>query len=409
MGTLRAKRSTLFAIYFTFFVDSLCWAVVFPIFAPYFLDPENVLFSSAVSQETRTSILGLFLMSFSLGQFMGAPVLGEYGDKHGRRRALLLSVFFTLIGLGVSAWSMRENWLALLFFGRLVNGIFAGSNSICFSCIADVSEDEKAKVRNFGYLAMVGGIAFVFGAFSGGKLSDRELHPSFSADLPLWISAGFSFLNFLFVLFGFKETSIVHPQVKFHFFQAFRNIKLALREEKIKTVYGIYFLFLFAWTLLFQFVPVLAIDRFSFTNSDIGNLALLIGVCWAVGSGYLNKILVHYFKTSQILEFCLIGFTLLCTSIILPKESFGMMAILGSCVALGGIGWPVCTGMISGLASQKIQGKVLGLSQSVQSFAMAIAPAIGGFAFHVSLNFPFLLAAAASFAAGLAYYFTLKE
>lgn len=411
MGVMRGKKQklTLFSVYFTFFVDSLCWAIVFPIFAPYFLDPHNVLFSSDVSQGMRTFILGVFLMAFSLGQFLGAPVIGEYGDKHGRRKALILSVFFTLIGLSLSAWSMRTHQLALLFVGRLINGIFAGSNSVCFSCVSDLCEDEAVKVKKFGTLAMIGGIAFVFGAFVGGKLSDQSLYPSFSTDVPLWLAASLTVLNLLFVLVGFKETSIVHPSVRFHFFQAFGNIKTALKNEKIKTVYGIYFLFLFAWTILFQFIPVLAINRFSFTNSDIGDLALFMGASWAVGSGYVNKILMQYFQTSQILELCLIGFTILCGVIVLPQQPYWMIAILGGCILLGGMGWPICTGLISSLAPREMQGKILGFSQSIQSFAMTLAPMIGGLAFHVSFSFPFFIAAAVSLSAGLVYYFALKE
>jgi MFS family permease len=75
--TEKKRKITLFSVYFTFFVDTLSWAIVFPIFAPYFLDPHNVLFSASVSTATRTTILGLFLMAFSFGQFLGAPIMGE--------------------------------------------------------------------------------------------------------------------------------------------------------------------------------------------------------------------------------------------------------------------------------------------------------------------------------------------
>src|SRR5690606_34294193 len=63
------KRLTLASVFFTFFIDNLCWAIVFPIFAPYFLDPENKLFTPDVSIAERTTMLGFFLMAFSLGQF----------------------------------------------------------------------------------------------------------------------------------------------------------------------------------------------------------------------------------------------------------------------------------------------------------------------------------------------------
>ncbi len=403
------KKITFFSVYFTFFVDTLSWAIVFPIFAPYFLEPENGLFSPDLTTGTRTMILGFFLMAFSLGQFLGAPVIGEYADKHGRKKALAVGVFFTLIGLSLSAFSMQTNNLVLLFIGRLITGVFASSTSICLSCISDLSENEHTKVKNFGYLSMIAGFAFVVGAFAGGKLSDKTVSSFFTADFPIWIAAGITFVNFLFVLFGFRETSLPHPTIRFHFFAAFRHIKMALRTDKIKRVYAIYFLFLFAWTILLQFMPVLTVERFAFTNSNIGDLALFMGICWAIGSGYLNKLLAPYFKPELILEMCLIGFTILCGLVILPIHIAFVLAILGVCVMLGGIAWPICTGLISNMAPNDMQGKVMGISQSIQSFAMTLGPLIGGIAFHASLGAPFLIAAGTSLVAVVIYFFLLKE
>jgi predicted MFS family arabinose efflux permease len=61
------------------------------------------------------------------------------------------------------------------------------------------------------------------------------------------------------------------------------------------------------------------------------------------------------------------------------------------------------------MAPKEMQGKVLGLSQSVQSFAMNIGPAIGGIAFKSSLQLPFLIAAGTSVVAVVIYYFILKH
>jgi len=403
------KKFTFIAVYLTFFVDNLSWAVVFPIFAPYFIDVNNVLFGPDITSGTRTMILGFFLMAFSLGQFLGAPLIGEYADKHGRKKALAISVFFTLIGLSLSAYSMQINNLFCLFIGRLITGIFASSTAVCLSCISDLSEDEKSKGKNFGYLSMLAGLAFVLGAFLGGKLSDKSINLAFSANLPIWIASGLTLLNLLFVLFGFRETSIIDPNVKFHFLESFHNIKIALRTEKIKRIYTVYFLFLFAWTILFQFIPVLTVEKFSYTNSNTGDLALFMGVCWVIGSGYLNKFFVQRFNPMRILEFCLIGFAVSCALVIVPKHIYGVIGIVGVCVVLGGLAWPICTSLISNTSPKEMQGKALGLSQSVQSFAMALGPAIGGVAFQSSLRLPFLIAAGTAMVAVLIFYFILKE
>lgn len=408
MSSGEKKRLSFFAICLTFFVDYLCWAVVFPIFAPYFLDVNNHIFSPDVLPGTRSMILGFFLMAFSLGQFLGAPLVGEYADKHGRKKALTLSVLITFFGLSITAYSMGSNNLYLLFAGRLLTGLFASSTTVCLSCVADLSGDEKIKVKNFGTLSMLAGLAFIVGAFAGGKFSDSTINPAFSNNLPIWIAAGFTLINFIFILFGFKETAHIHPDVKFHFLESFDHIKTALRTEKIKRIYTVYFLFFISWTIFFQFIPVLTVQRFSFTNSNIGDLALFMGICWAIGSGYLNKFLAYRFNPLFLLELCFIGFAILCAVIVFPKHIYSVMGIVGLGIIIGSLAWPICASAISNAAPQYMQGKIMGLSQSIQSLAMAVAPVIGGLAFHHSLQLPFFIAAGFGCITVIVYYFILR-
>jgi DHA1 family tetracycline resistance protein-like MFS transporter len=403
------SRLGFFTICFTFFVDYLSWAVAFPIFAPYFLDVKDQIFSPDVPVSTRTMILGFFLMIFSLGQFFGAPFIGEYADKHGRKKALTVSVLITFLGLAITAFSMDIKSLLLLFLGRFITGVFSSSTSLCLSAASDLSESENEKVKRFGTLSMIAGFAFVLGGFAGGKLSDPTISSYFSANIPIWIAAVITLLNFLFILLFFKETSVVHPDVKYDFLESFKHIKVALKTEKIKRIYLVYFLFFIAWTVLFQFIPVLTVEKFFYTNSNIGDLALFMGVSWAIGSGYLNHFFATRFSSNLVFKICLIGFTVLCAGVVFAKHIYTLTALIGLCVILGSIAWPICTGIISNAAPRPIQGKIMGLTQSVQSLAMSVGPFLGGLAFKYSLELPFFLAAAMSLIAGIVYYFLLKE
>ena len=407
--TRESNKFSLFAVYFTFFIDNLSWGLVFPIFAPYFLDVNNVVFSADVSSGTRSMILGFFFMVYSLGQFIGAPLAGEYADRNGRKRALIVTVFFTLIGTALSALSVQYNLLLWLFVGRMITGIFSCCPSICLSSISDLSLDQNLKVKRFGYFATVGGLAFIIGAFFGGKLADHNISPFFSVSVPFWSAAFLILLNFLFALFGYRETSRPQPFAKYHFGESFKNIQLALRTKKIKGIYSVYFLFIFSWTILFLFFPVLAVEKFGFTSSSIGNLALFMGVCWAIGSSYLGKTLVRYFTSMKVLEVCLVLFTILSCLVIFPSHVYGALVIVGASAILGGLAWPLCAGIISDTAPSDMQGKILGISQSILALSMTLAPAIGGIAFKVSSSVPFLLAAGVScIALIIAYRFILK-
>lgn len=401
-------RLALATIFFTFFIDNLAFSIVFPIFAPFFIDVNNTLFSPEVSIATRTAILGVFLAAFSIGQFIGAPIIGEYADKHGRKKALAGSIFFTVLGLGVSAWSMDHQNLILLFLGRLVTGFFASNTSLCLAAIADLHEDEKKKVKHFGYFSIIVGISFLIGAFVGGKISDSSINPSFFPSLPLWLASGFSVINLLFIFFGFQETSTIEPNVRFDLLESFHNIHDALKSKKLRSIYLIYFFFIFSWTIIFQFTPVLMIRDFLFTSSSIGDLALIMGVFWAIGSGYLNKILLSHWTSLKILECSLLAFIAFSLLLIFKMHLYFVLIVIVFLVMVSGLAWPICTGVISSMAPKTVQGKILGISQSVQSLAMALAPAIGGLFYQFFGTLIFLLSAISSFIAAL-IYFTLKN
>lgn len=397
-------RFSLAAVFFTFFVDTLCWSIVFPIFAPYFLDTNNPMLASNISIATRTTILGFFLMAFSLGQFFGAPIIGEYADRHGRKKALLISIPATLFGLIITAWCMHINSLPGLFIGRLMTGVFASNGSICLASVSDLSENESIKTKNFGYFSVLAGFSFVVGAFVGGKLADPSINSYFSPSFPIWIAAAITILNFIFVLFAFSETMHIEKPKRFSFFFCFQNLKIALQTKKIHNIYTIYFLFIFSWTILLQFIPVVMIKRFAFTSSNIGDLALFVGICWAIGSGHLKQWLVEFFSSRTVLKTCFLIMPFIYAYVVFPEHIYNLLALLSLCVILGGMIWPLCTSTISNLAPTQMQGKILSMSQSIQSFAMTIAPVIGGVAFKFSFYLPFLIGAFASLIAGILYW-----
>lgn len=403
------KKLTLLTVFFTFFVDNLCWSIVFPIFAPLFIQPENHLFSLDETYSYRAIALGFFLMAFPLAQFFGAPILGEVADKTGRKKALILSIFITFLGLIWSAYSISQRELYGIFVSRLLTGLCSGNLSICMSAIADLSRDQKQKVRNFGYLALTAGFSFIIGTFLGGKLSDPSISRLFDFAFPIWVAVMLTFLNFIFVIFGFRETFPLDRNIKYDFLEGLHNIQKALRIPRLKVLYVILFLFLFGWNAVLQFSPVLLVKEFSFTSSQIGDFAAFMGVCWAFGAGVINRILTHRFCHFKMLEVLLVLFTVFCFSIAFIDRLVWLIIVVGLTVIVASMSWPICSGIISNLADKTIQGKILGMSQSITALSMALAPVIGGLVEPIYLGAPFLVGSFLCFIASLIYFRIRKD
>jgi MFS family permease len=404
ISSAQKRKLSYFSIFFTFLVDNLCWAIVFPIFAPLFLDVHNQIFSTSVSIETRTTILGVFLAIYPFAQFFGSPLLGELGDHWGRKRAFLLSIGLTVFGNLLSGLGIVFGQLYLLFIGRLIAGLFSGNLSLCFATISDLSVDQKSKIKNFSYLSLLGGFAFVSGTYIGGFFSDTTVHPEFSIQLPFWIATALSSVNLLFILFGFTETNTINKNKKYDFLESVHNIQEALRVKRLKLMYLIYFLFVISWNVILQFSPVYIIRYFHFTNSQIGALFASMGLIWAFGSGVINRFLSRKWSALKIFEGSLIFFTICTIAVAIPSSLTGILFVLALSVIAAAIAWPLCNVVISDLATREIQGKILGISQSMQSLAMAVSPIIAGLSDEIVPKMIFYITGAFSLVASLLYF-----
>jgi len=393
------KRSSLFSIFLTFAVDNLGATIVFPIFAPLFLEPEKGLLGASVSLTYKTVMLGIFLGIFPFVQFFLAPILGEYADHHGRKRALLLTTFLTFLGYTLSAWSIHHHSLFWIFVSRVVMGVGAGNLSICLSSLSDLSPSPKKKVRYYSYGSAIAGLTFILGPFVGGKLSDPNVNPLFDSSFPMLIGGLLALFNVLFILFGFSETIKVLSKTKFDFVKGIHNIQMALRTPTIKNLYTIYFFYLFSWNIIFLFVPAFIVQEFHLSNSMIGDICAIMGVCWIIGTGLIHRLLYKLFHPKWVLALTFILYAGLVVFVPYPYHLRYFILLLGICTVLSGLVWPLCTGAISNAAPPQIQGKVLGLSQSMLSLTMMLSALIGGLFLHAHTLIPFVISAVSTLVA----------
>jgi len=387
---------SLFSVFFTFFIDNLGATIIFPIFAPLFLRASTTVLPETMSYNVKAAILGLFLGAYPLAQLLCAPVLGDLADRHGRKRAFLLSTAFSLLGYILCAISIRHKWISLLFVSRLIMGASAGNLSLCLSALSDLSHSSKQKVRYYGIGSVVAGVTFVLGPFLGGKLSDPMVHSWFNLAFPMWIGAFLAFINWVFLAFAFMETHLSPSKEPFDVIRGLHNIQMAFKTPSIKRLYLKYFFYLLSWNMLFQFIPAFLVTNFGIRNSLIGDISALMGLAWIVGSLLLYKVLLPYFKPKGLL---ITGGAIFSVMVILCSFTRSLplfTALLGCAVLIASFGWPLCTGAISNAAHGSMQGKILGFSQSMQSLTMMAAPIIVGPFLSKHSAIPFFLAAAAS-------------
>ena len=132
-------------------------------------------------------IYGLLGATYSAFQLVGAPLLGRWSDRIGRRPVLLVSQIGTLVAWLVFAAALTlpkdvlgqaggVSWtvpLLLLFAARALDGLTGGNVSVANAYLADISDESDRQV-NFGRMAVAAALGFTLGPAIGGALGATE-------------------------------------------------------------------------------------------------------------------------------------------------------------------------------------------------------------------------------------------
>src|SRR5579884_888695 len=145
----RSARAAQFIVFLVVFIDLFGFGIVLPLLPRYGRD--FILGTPLAGWEGP--ILGALLASFSLMQFLFAPVWGMVSDRVGRRPILLLGllssvVFYSVFGVA-SLFGMegyREWGLLLLFVSRVGAGIAGATLGTAQAAIAD-STTQRGRSR----------------------------------------------------------------------------------------------------------------------------------------------------------------------------------------------------------------------------------------------------------------------
>ncbi len=383
--------SPLAAIILTVFLDMLGVGIIIPVMPALFFQPDSSILPEMASETYRSVMFGLLVGCYPLMQFFGAPILGALSDRYGRKPTLILSIIGVFAGYLFFAWAIIIKSLWLLFFSRLLPGFAGGNVSIAMSAISDISEKQE-KTKNFGLAGMAFGIGFILGPALGGFLGDNTIVSWFRSDTPFWFAAILAFVNLIVVYFFFSETIKNKQESEFSLFMALRNIVYSFSMPDLRGTFTVVLLLSIGFSLFTQFYAVFLIQKFAFSEMDIGLLYCWIGLWFAITQGGIVRILADRFRPQKLLTICvlLLGFSLL--AVLLPSKSSWLYLISPFIAIFQGIIMPNLATVVSSKAGEERQGEMLGINQSMQSLGEVIPPFIAGTLFAINYNIPFITA-----------------
>ncbi|WP_420422629.1 MFS transporter [Simkania sp.] len=374
------------------FLGYLGFSLALPIFPPLFLDLKHGFLPLETSVAMRRILLGILFSMYPLGQFIGAPIMGKLSDKWGRKPVLLISLLAIIPGYIGCALSVAFHLPILMYVSRLWVGLLEGNITIAQAAITDISEDEKSKTKNFGWMVSLSSSAFFFGPLIGGKMADSKLIYWFHYDTPFWCGALLVFIGFLIVWRLFKETHEADHTVEIRPLKIFTSFIDSLRIKRLRVIYLANMCFFFAIFFFLNFFSAYLVNVFGFNVSQLGEANAYLSIFMVLGPllfGWMAK-----FWTAP--KVSLFGSVLMGISLIvflLPNSPYALFATLIPVGFFMAIGFAYPALMISNVVSKRIQGQVLGTNMAIQVFGEGATALIGGFLMALFTSFPIWIGA----------------
>ncbi len=364
------KKSPLLPIFLIVFIDLLGFGLILPLL-PFYAE------SFGASELT----VGLLLASYSLMQFIGAPVLGRLSDRYGRRPILLISQLGTFVGFMILGFA---NALWMLFLSRIIDGISGANISTAQAYIADVS-DEKNRAKNFGLIGAAFGLGFIIGPAVGGFLSRFGYH------VPAFFAAGLSLLTIVLTYFMLPE-----PERKSSARREFsvKALKRAFAHPTVGILLTMVFTFGLAFAMFQTSFALFASARFGFDVQQTALVLTYVGILSVIMQLVVVKRVVKRLGENRSIVVTLSALALGLVLMAAVQNPLALIVVMPVLSFGGGVTTPVLTSLISKSVDRTEVGGMLGISTSADSLSRVIAPILGNALLGFGSALPALVGAA---------------
>jgi MFS transporter, DHA1 family, tetracycline resistance protein len=362
------KKSPLLLIFLVIFFDLLAFGIVIPIL-PYY--------SKTFGATAFT--LGWLMASYSIAQFIFAPIWGSLSDRFGRRPILLFTILGSALAMVATGFA-QELWI--LFAARIVAGMFAANISTATAYITDITPPDQ-RAKGMGIVGAGYGLGFIFGPALGGILSVHGYA------LPILVAAGLGFFNLVFAFFFLDE-----PLKKNQFEKKFQllGISSALAQSSTAIPIGLFFLSTLAFTQLEVVFGLFVLEKFHFGPRDAGWLLAGMGIVSAfLQGGMIGRLAKKYGEKNLLIAgFFFFSISLIASSI---SSTVGYFTVCLLGIAIGsGLVNPSLSSLASKAAPESQRGLIMGMYQSAGSFARIVGPPVAGYIFdHWNPSSPLLI------------------
>jgi multidrug resistance protein len=372
MGSTRAAKWAKPVIFLTVMLDLVGFGMIIPLLPLY-----------ARHFGAGGVLVGILFASYSLMQFLFAPLWGRVSDRIGRKPVLLISTAVNAGALVVFGLAQSYWWLLA---GRVLAGMGTANISVATAYIADVTREED-RAKGMGLIGAAFGVGFVIGPALSGELS------RFGYAVPPLAAAALAAVNFLstFVLLpeSLRRDRRAGPRPS--------RIEALRQSRVLGKVVSLVFIQVAAFSMLEMAFVLFAKSRVGFGVTESGRVFALVGAVMVLVQGGLIGRLVRRVGERRCAE---VGLLVMAAGLALmpltPAHVWWPLVLAITVAAVGNaIATPSLQSLVSRSASPQTQGAALGVSQSASALARVVGPGVAGVLFDLAFEgAPFYTASA---------------
>jgi len=343
--------------------------------------------------------LGAMTASYSVVQFLFAPIWGQISDRVGRKPILMLGI--TGLSLSFLFMGFAESF-AGLFWARVLGGLLASATLPAAQALAADQSGNQDRAQVMGLMGAAFGIGFIVGPVLGGALAP------FGMNMPFFAGAILGALTVVLAGVVLREghrTASEAPRAAMETGVSgataksavegrgvlWRNIGQALRGPG-EAYYVLAFVIMFTQSCLMTALAYFFTDRFGSSAATIGVIFALNGACGALIQGSaIGPLTARLGERKVILVGLGIGAIAFTALVIAPTLFLAVGSVLLMAVSMS-LTRPSASSALSKV-TQLPQGITMGVQSSFDSLGRVIGPLWAGYAYELSHGAPFLSAA----------------
>lgn len=367
------KNPALFPILLIVFVDVLGFTVVIPLLP----------FHAQALGATPTDV-GALIATYAACALFAAPLLGRASDRWGRKPVLIVSQLGSLGGFVMLALAPSLTWL---FVGRALDGCTAGNLLTARAYMSDVTPPSQRSAA-FGLIAAAFGFGYLVGPASAALLS------GYGTPAPLWLAAALSGCSLLCTLFLLPTTRLTAS------LQPAPPVRTLLAAPGVPPRLLQWFAFIATFGLFTAGFAMFCERRLSWNGRPFGPVEVGYLLAWIGAVGLFVQLFVLRYLVERIGEARLVTLGLAVAALgyaglAFARELPWLLATLALSGAANSLLRPALLGLLSQAVPPTRQGLISGLTQSLQSLAMILAPLAAGAMIQAGWLAPWALACAA--------------